>query len=146
MRATVSTHSACSSPSSGASFLHTSTNTQGSPWAHALVVALVYLIQLIAFLPAWLRRSERHFDLTGSITWVTATGLALVATGCAVAAWMPDRLAVESGVAAPLLWMAVARVSTGLDGPVPTLAAAYQDHPWVVTAAAIAALLMGRNR
>ena len=38
--------------------------------------------------------------------WPLGPAVALVATGCAVAAWMPDRLAVEAGVAAPLLWTA----------------------------------------
>lgn len=78
--------------------------------------------------------------------WPIGPAVALVATGCAVATWVPERLAVEAGVAAPLLWMSVARVSTGLDESVRTVPAAYQDHPWIVTAAALAALLMGRNR
>jgi hypothetical protein len=78
--------------------------------------------------------------------WPLGPAVALVATGCAVAAWMPDRVAVEAGVAAPLLWTALARAANGLDDSVPAALSAYRDHPWIVTAAALAALLMGRTR
>jgi hypothetical protein len=78
--------------------------------------------------------------------WPVGPAVALVATGCAVAAWAPQRLAVEVGVAAPLLWMAVVRATNGVDDSSTLVLTAYQDHPWIVTAAALAALLMGRNR
>ena len=84
--------------------------------------------------------------LSPDLGWPLGPAVALVATGCAVAAWVPDRLSVEAGVAAPLLWMAVARASTGLDASVTGVLAGYQHHPWIVTLAAVAALLLGRNR
>ncbi len=37
----------------------------------ALSVALAFLIQWVAFVPAFLRQTEKFFDLTGSITYVT---------------------------------------------------------------------------
>jgi len=42
----------------------------------ALAVALVFLIQWLAFVPAYLMQSERFFDLTGSLTYVSVTILA----------------------------------------------------------------------
>lgn len=43
-----------------------------------LCVGLSILIQWIAFIPAYLQRSERFYDLIGSFTFLTVTGLALV--------------------------------------------------------------------
>ena len=42
----------------------------------ALAVALVFLIQWLAFIPAYLTQSERFFDLTGSLTYISVTVLA----------------------------------------------------------------------
>lgn len=42
----------------------------------ALAVALVFLIQWLAFIPAYLLQSERFFDLTGSLTYIFVTMLA----------------------------------------------------------------------
>lgn len=42
-----------------------------------LCVGLSILIQWIAFIPAYLQRSERFYDLIGSFTFLTVTGLAL---------------------------------------------------------------------
>ena len=42
-----------------------------------LIVALTYVIQWLAFIPAFTRQTERFFDLTGSITYLTATLLAV---------------------------------------------------------------------
>lgn len=42
----------------------------------ALVVAVVFLIQWLAFIPAYLTQSERFFDLTGALTYISATVLA----------------------------------------------------------------------
>ena len=50
----------------------------GSLPVFALVVGLVFLIQWLAFIPAYLTQSERFFDLTGSVTYVSATVLAVV--------------------------------------------------------------------
>lgn len=45
----------------------------------ALCVALAYLVNWVAFVPAYLRRTERFYDLTGTLTYLLVTGLALVA-------------------------------------------------------------------
>ena len=44
----------------------------------AALVALIFLVQWLAFLPAYLGQTEKYFDLTGSITYVTVTALAVV--------------------------------------------------------------------
>lgn len=41
-------------------------------------VFLAFALQWIAFIPAYLKRTERFFDLTGSVSYVLATGLVLV--------------------------------------------------------------------
>ena len=43
----------------------------------ALVVGLIFVVQWLAFVPAYLTQSERFFDLTGSLTYVSATALAV---------------------------------------------------------------------
>ena len=45
----------------------------------AVCAALAYLINWIAFVPAAVRRTERFYDLTGTLTYVTVTGVALAA-------------------------------------------------------------------
>jgi steroid 5-alpha reductase family enzyme len=42
-----------------------------------LCVALALLIQWVAFVPAYLLRTERFFDLTGSLTYLTVVALAI---------------------------------------------------------------------
>lgn len=44
----------------------------------ALCVGLAFLIQWLAFIPAYLLQSESFFDLTGSITYVSVTAIALL--------------------------------------------------------------------
>ena len=44
----------------------------------ALCVALAFVIQWLAFIPAYLLQSEGFFDLTGSVTYITVTIVALV--------------------------------------------------------------------
>jgi steroid 5-alpha reductase family enzyme len=41
-------------------------------------VALAFLIQWLAFIPAYLRQTERFFDLTGAITYISVTILAVL--------------------------------------------------------------------
>lgn len=48
----------------------------GTP-VFALVVALAFLIQWLAFIPAYLLQTEKFFDLTGSVTYIAVTGVAL---------------------------------------------------------------------
>ena len=43
----------------------------------AVAVALTFLIQWLAFIPAYLRQTERFFDLTGAITYISVTTLAV---------------------------------------------------------------------
>ena len=44
----------------------------------ALAVGLAYLIQWLVFIPAFILQSERFFDLTGGITYISVTILAVV--------------------------------------------------------------------
>ncbi len=43
----------------------------------ALLVALAFVIQWLAFLPAYLLQTEKFYDLTGSLTYLTVTAAAL---------------------------------------------------------------------
>lgn len=57
--------------------------SQGGASAGALpifgtAVGLAFLIQWVAFVPAYRGQTEKYYDLTGSVTYVTATGLAVV--------------------------------------------------------------------
>ena len=45
---------------------------------YALCIALAFLIQWIAFIPAWLKRTEKFYDLTGGITYSIVTLLAVL--------------------------------------------------------------------
>jgi steroid 5-alpha reductase family enzyme len=44
----------------------------------ALSVGLAFVVQWLAFVPAYLLQSERFFDLTGSITYISVTALAVL--------------------------------------------------------------------
>jgi len=44
----------------------------------ALAVALAFLIQWIVFVPSFLQHTEKFFDLTGSLTYLTVTALAVL--------------------------------------------------------------------
>ncbi len=44
----------------------------------ALSIGLAFLIQWLAFIPAYLLQTEKFFDLTGSITYISVTTIALV--------------------------------------------------------------------
>jgi steroid 5-alpha reductase family enzyme len=44
----------------------------------ALCIGLAFLVQWLAFVPAYLRQTERFFDLTGSLTYILVTTLAVV--------------------------------------------------------------------
>lgn len=44
----------------------------------ALVVGLAFAIQVAAFIPAFITQSERFYDLTGSLTYISLTALAAV--------------------------------------------------------------------
>jgi steroid 5-alpha reductase family enzyme len=44
----------------------------------ALCIGLAFLVQWLAFIPAYVRQTERFFDLTGSLTYILVTTLAVV--------------------------------------------------------------------
>jgi len=44
----------------------------------AIAVALAFVIQWIAFIPAYLRQTEKFFDLTGGISFISVTILAVI--------------------------------------------------------------------
>jgi steroid 5-alpha reductase family enzyme len=44
----------------------------------ALLVALVFLIQWLVFIPSFIRQTEKYFDLTGSLTYLSVTTIALL--------------------------------------------------------------------
>jgi steroid 5-alpha reductase family enzyme len=46
----------------------------------ALCIALAFIIQWIAFIPAYIWRTEKFFDLTGSITYITVMLFAVLAS------------------------------------------------------------------
>jgi steroid 5-alpha reductase family enzyme len=54
----------------------------------ALGVALAFAIQWFAFVPAWRAHSERLFDLTGSLTYLTVAVLALALGNGSGRAWL----------------------------------------------------------
>ena len=43
-----------------------------------LLVALAFLIQWLAFIPAFLRQTERFFDLTGSVTYIAVVTIGIL--------------------------------------------------------------------
>lgn len=45
---------------------------------YLLLVGLVFLIQILAFIPAYLLQTERFFDITGSLTYIAIVVIALV--------------------------------------------------------------------
>lgn len=44
----------------------------------ALLVGLIFLIQWVAFIPAFLNQTEKFYDITGSITYISMTILAVL--------------------------------------------------------------------
>lgn len=51
--------------------------TLGGAPIFMLVVGLAFLIQWLVFIPAYIFQTEKYFDLTGSLTYITVTGVAL---------------------------------------------------------------------
>jgi hypothetical protein len=97
----------------------------------AIAVWLAYLWSAQALVP-WLG-------------WPVGPVVALISTGVALAASAP-RAGLALGVAVPLVWTAAARAAGGLDDDVSFVLFAWHHHPWIVTLAAMAALLNGRDR
>ena len=44
----------------------------------ALCVALAFVIQWLVFIPAFVKQTEKYFDLTGSLTYISISTLALI--------------------------------------------------------------------
>lgn len=59
--------------------------TLGGVPIFAIAVALAFLIQWLAFIPAYIFQTEKFFDITGGITYITVTGVALCYTRYTVA-------------------------------------------------------------
>ncbi len=53
-------------------------NTVGGFPVFALCVVLAFAVQWVAFVPAYIMQSERFFDLTGSLTYIVVTVVAVV--------------------------------------------------------------------
>lgn len=53
-------------------------NRVGEIPVFALSVGLAFLIQWVVFIPAFLKQTEKFFDLTGSITYFTVVSFALL--------------------------------------------------------------------
>lgn len=51
--------------------------TVGAVPVFALAVGLAFLIQWLVFVPAYIYQTEKYFDLTGSLSYITVTTLAL---------------------------------------------------------------------
>jgi steroid 5-alpha reductase family enzyme len=58
----------------------------------ALLVGLIFLFQWVAFIPAYWRQTEKFFDLTGSLTYIAVSTLALFLStgvdGRAILVWV----------------------------------------------------------
>ncbi len=53
-------------------------STLGGIPVFALAVGLAFLIQWLVFIPAYLRQTEKFFDLTGSLTYISVITFALI--------------------------------------------------------------------
>lgn len=56
---------------------HNGTMAWGIP-LFALMVGLAFLIQWVVFIPAFIWQSEKFFDLTGSLTYISVTAIAVL--------------------------------------------------------------------
>lgn len=68
-----------------------SSRVAGMP-VFALIVGLAFLIQWLVFIPAYVGQTEKFFDLTGSLTYITLSTLALLLSanqdGRAILVWV----------------------------------------------------------
>ncbi len=71
----------------------------------ALCAILAFGINIVVFVPSYLAKTEHYFDLTGSITYITVTAVAL--------ALSPD-LDARAWLAAVLVWIWAARLGSFL--------------------------------
>lgn len=56
---------------------HDGAEAGGVP-VYTLCVAAAFIVNWIVFIPSWLAHTEKYFDLTGSLTYLSVTALALV--------------------------------------------------------------------
>ncbi len=70
-----------------------------------LAVGLAFLIQFVAFVPAWLQQSEKFYDLIGGFTYISVAGLA---------AWLAPTLDGRSLLLLLLVVVWAARLATFL--------------------------------
>ena len=56
-------------------------STVGGLPVFALCVLLAFVIQWVAFIPAYLLQTERFFDITGSLTYITVMVVAVLLAG-----------------------------------------------------------------
>lgn len=77
----------------------------GATPVFVVCIDLAMAIQWIAFVPAWLGRTERFFDLTGSLTYILCT---------AVAVWLGPPLGARSALLAVLVTLWAARLGSFL--------------------------------
>jgi len=71
--------------------------TIGSVPVFAVAVAAAFVLQWLVFVPSFVARTERFFDLTGSLTYILVTLATLVLVG----SWEPRRLLLAAVV---LIW------------------------------------------
>ena len=55
--------------------------TTGGMPVFALVVCYAFAVQWLAFVPSYVRQTERYYDITGALTYVSAMVLAVVLSG-----------------------------------------------------------------
>jgi steroid 5-alpha reductase family enzyme len=59
---------------------HGGTDLAGVP-VMGWCAALAFMVQWLAFVPAYVRQTERFYDLVGSLTYIAVTGFAILAAG-----------------------------------------------------------------
>ncbi len=84
----------------------------------ALCVGLAYAINWAVFVPSFLARTETYFDLTGALTYLTVTAVALaLSDGLDFRAWLAAAHGLDLGPAAR-----AASCSVGCDATAATAA------------------------
>lgn len=66
----------------------------GAVPAFALVALVAFVVQWLAFIPAYLSQSERYYDLIGSLTYLSVTAFALAGKGDARSVLLATLIAV----------------------------------------------------
>ena len=81
----------------------------------AVSVGWIFLVQLIAFIPAWTNRTEKFFDLTGSLTYITTmiAGLFLSGNFDGTAVLITVAVVVWTGRLGSFLFTRVRRAGSG---------------------------------